>query len=150
MTARIRQSDMDENPPAAWNAFVHFLATTPPDQLDDTQRAAKLVFEYESEVQNGGHPQYFLNQGEKQGEATEAALRALGGQAAAAILQRAVARWDSRQQTTPFEADEMITEALREGFQDLDEAFYRLDPNLVALLENNLDADFDAFVTIEP
>jgi len=59
--------------PSIWNAYVDLLAMEPYDELAEEQRPAHLVFWYESEVQNGGHLQYFENRGtEHLGETVEA------------------------------------------------------------------------------
>jgi hypothetical protein len=44
-----------------WNSFIDILAMEEEDTLTDIQKHAKRAFWYESEVQNGGHSQYFEN-----------------------------------------------------------------------------------------
>jgi hypothetical protein len=54
----VTKAALRENDHADWNAFIQLLALTDYDELAPQQRAAHLVFWYESEVQNGGHLQY--------------------------------------------------------------------------------------------
>ena len=65
-------------PYEVWNSFVDILATEKYENLDDVQRVAHLCFWYDSEVQNGGHLQYFENRGTGLLDKTLAALGALG------------------------------------------------------------------------
>jgi len=44
-----------------WNAFVDVLAMEEYADLDPVQRIPHLCFWYDSELQNGGHFQYFEN-----------------------------------------------------------------------------------------
>ena len=60
-----------------WNAFVNLLSLSDPDELSVVQRQAQLVFWYESEVQNGGYLQYFLNRGTVEAMDAIAALHIL-------------------------------------------------------------------------
>lgn len=57
------KQEVDAEPFRFWNAFVNVLAMKDYDDLSPEQRPAHLVFCYESEVQNGGHFQYFVNHG---------------------------------------------------------------------------------------
>jgi hypothetical protein len=72
-----------------WNAFVDLLALEDYAHLSPTQRVAHLVFSYESEVQNGGHGQFFANQGAQRIPETVASLRALGLSCHAQVLEGA-------------------------------------------------------------
>jgi hypothetical protein len=44
-----------------WNSFIDILAMEDENNLTDIQKHAQRAFWYESEVQNGGHGQYFEN-----------------------------------------------------------------------------------------
>jgi len=60
---RVDAAAAAREPHMVWNAFVDLIATEDYADLSPLQRKAHLVFWYESEVQNGGHGQYFENQG---------------------------------------------------------------------------------------
>jgi hypothetical protein len=61
MRRTLRREDAERDPDLVWNEFIEFLAMSDLDQLDSIQRAAALAFSYDSEVQNGGHLQFFAN-----------------------------------------------------------------------------------------
>jgi hypothetical protein len=63
-TRRLTQQQVDAQPFRIWNAYVDLLAMEDYHDLVEQQRPAHLVFWYESEVQNGGHLQYFENRQE--------------------------------------------------------------------------------------
>ena len=52
---------LQKNPCAIQNAFVDLVGMMDYDTLLPEQRFAHLAFQYDSEVQNGGHLQYFTN-----------------------------------------------------------------------------------------
>src|SRR5215471_6272002 len=101
MKAVLRRQDVETDPRLLWNEFVRFLAASTPDELDRHQRPAHLAFWYESEVQNGGHQQYFWNRPVGLIDETIRALDSLGASAQAAILRLAGERWGERPREVP-------------------------------------------------
>jgi hypothetical protein len=137
------------DPNAAWNAFIDFLAFSTYQELNDVQRAPHLVFCYESEVQNGGHLQFFENRPEELIEPTLQALRALGAQAYVEILHQAISRWRSRQREKIATVEDYVAEALDGEFDDLDRAYYDTQPPITRLLEDYLNANLSEFLLVE-
>jgi hypothetical protein len=143
MKPRLRRADVAADPNLLWNQFISILATSDRTQLDDVERSLSLIFWYESEVQNGGHLQYFLNQ---PGSATEtiAALVTMGAPEYASTLMEALTIWSQ----TPSQRATTISDysgwALEGRFTSLDERFYRLAPSLIELLEKHLNANVSA------
>jgi hypothetical protein len=62
-TRTLTKGEVEKEPYRVWNAYVDLLAVEDHRDLVPEQRAVYLVFWYESEVQNGGHLQYFENRG---------------------------------------------------------------------------------------
>jgi hypothetical protein len=60
---RLSKKDVNESPFLIWNTFVELMVDEEFESLNDIQRVAYLCFWYDSEVQNGGHLQYFENRG---------------------------------------------------------------------------------------
>ena len=95
----VKRLEYEPNPYVAWNAFVDLVAMESPDDLSEIQRHAHFVFTYYSEVENGGHLQYFENQSIQHSDATAQALHALDGLEAIgaiehrAVLAQAIDRW---------------------------------------------------------
>jgi hypothetical protein len=141
----VTKKALEENRYADWNAFVDLLAMTDYDALMPSQRPAHLVFWYESEVQNGGHLQYFHNRGHERGEETIRALDTLGADTQAGILKQALAKWKSTARRPPADVQEYSAIALQGEFDDLDDAFYGCPVQLTELLERHFaehEADF--------
>ena len=128
--ARVR---VQQEPYLLWNAFVDLLAKEDYADLSPLQRRAHLVFWYESEVQNGGHGQYFENRGVERVEETIDALKDLGLTCQAGVLSGAAAALSQ----TPRDTD--WAEVLDESFvDDLDRAFYACTPSVIEALQEHL------------
>src|SRR5438105_4041711 len=93
---KINRKEAERTPDNVWNEYIHLLARSAYAELTDVQRAAHLVFWYESEVQNGGHLQYFENQGVGQIAEVVTALKRLGGDCQAGVLSAAHARFTGK------------------------------------------------------
>lgn len=89
---RLKAADASNRPEIVWNAFVDILSVEDYDDLSPTQRVPHLVLTYDSEVQNGGHAQYFDNQGHSTAAETITALRTMGLECLAAVLTAALDR----------------------------------------------------------
>ena len=59
MKGTVEAGAAGREPHLIWNAFIDLIAIEDYGDLSPIQRKAHLVFWYESEVQNGGHGQYF-------------------------------------------------------------------------------------------
>lgn len=136
------------NPNNVWNAFVDLLAIQKHESLAPEQPPAHLVFWYESEVQNGGHLQYFENRGTDLLGDTIAALEQLGARCQMQVLEKAAALWRSALRPRIQSAEEFCDLALEGKFESLDAEFFACAPTLQQVLEQHL-ADFKAmFVTV--
>ena len=135
MRRRIDARSATQEPHKVWNAFVDLIATEEFSQLSPLQRKAHLVFWYESEVQNGGHGQYFENQGAGHLGETIEALGDLGLQCQATVLRRA-------QDSLAAAADpaDWAKGLPGELLAQLDDAFHRCAPDVPSALENHLQA----------
>jgi hypothetical protein len=134
--AVVTKAALSQNSHADWNAFVDLLATAY-DDLAPGQRQAHLVFWYESEVQNGGHLQFFLNQSHDRAKETVLALDALGAPEHAQVLEQAVARWSGAARLPPADAMEYSAVASEMEFEDLDRAFHDCRVPLVETLRRH-------------
>jgi hypothetical protein len=132
----LTKAALGENSYEVWNAFIDLIATSFEHELTPLQRSAQLVFRYESEVQNGGHLQFFSNGTGEDADETIAALDALGASAQARVLDQAVARWKAPPRPE-FVSDYSQVESKHE-FQDLDRAFSDCPSPLTEALERHL------------
>ena len=145
---RLSRQQLCGDPNVVWNAFVGLLAETESNQLTATQRAAQLVFLYESEVQNGGHLQFFENIGTGQIHDLVGALKRLGAACHANVLAVAGERWSEKDRLKIRSVEEYVGIAREGEFESLDRAFHECQPTLVDALEGYLrqhEPDFVVF-----
>lgn len=124
---------------------------TDTDKLEEEQRPAHLIFWYESEVQNGGHLQYFLNRGEELVPETIKCLRAAGADCFASILAKAMAIWELEADAiaVPSSVEEYVMSPLQRQLEGVDAEFGRCPSNLITVLEGILAQQQDLFVIVE-
>jgi len=128
----------DAEPYLIWNAFVDLLAMENYKDLTPLQRKAHLIFWYESEVQNGGHGQYFENRGMDRLAETCEALTEFGLPDHSAVLSQAIAAMAARPPGTPWEILFQAGEP-----EEFDDAFNKCRPTIMEALERHL-ADHSA------
>jgi hypothetical protein len=136
----VTKTALSQNSHADWNAFIGLLAMTDHDDLTTLQRSAHLVFWYESEVQNGGHLQFFLNQSDDRMEETVSSLNTLGAPAQAQVLEQALARWRGAARLPPADAMEYSAITFEMEFDDLDRAFHDCSIPLIEILRRHFVA----------
>jgi hypothetical protein len=108
------------------------------DQLSFPERVFGLIWELESEVNNGGFHQYFLNSRGALAPYVVDALTAVGAVATASIVQQALALvgpdvfW-SDDAARKAHISELSSRA-KEKLHDLDQAFYAYPDDLTTLL----------------
>ena len=135
MKRKVDSASASREPHVVWNAFVNLIATEDYTALSPLQRRAHLVFWYESEVQNGGHGQYFENQGRARLRETVDALRDLGLACQASVLARAVERFSAADPQADW------VDVLPEGVvEQLDQAFHGCLPDVTTALAAHLEA----------
>ena len=148
--AVVTKAMLEDTSYAVWNAFVDLIANSFYQELTPRQRPAQLVFRYESEVQNGGHRQFFVNSEGEHLEETVAALDALGAACQARVLEQAVARWNWTQRLSPESVGDYAAEAAKGEFSDFDHAFADCEDreaSLTQVLERHL-AEHEAWYIV--
>jgi hypothetical protein len=145
---RVTKQELDAFPHCVWNAYLDLLANEDYDDLTSEQRAAQLVFLYESEVQNGGHLQFFENRGSERLEETIEALGALGACSQQQLLREAGQAWLSRPRPRIETAEEFSEAALDGEFAAFDLRFMLCEPTLYKKLEEYLSQRQSSFILI--
>jgi hypothetical protein len=143
---RLSRELVARQPYERWNAFIDLVATEDATSLTVTQRAAQLAFWYDSEVQNGGHLQYFENEAGRQADATIQALRTMGASCQADILAAAVREWSAVERQPSVTAEEYVENALEGEFDDFDAQYAACVPSITELLERYLDQYESEFI----
>jgi hypothetical protein len=139
--------DIEKDPYLLWNTFMRILACGP-ESLTDEQRPASLVFWSDSEVQNGGHLQYFLNRANDPKHETVSALTALGTVELSNLLKTAYKRWSTTLREQFSSEEKFVQEALGGEFDDLDSAYYAARPTAIEALERHLNGNVGRFIRV--
>lgn len=145
---RISRSDIEKEPYQLWNAFIDLLAMEEYESLNNVQRIAYLSFWYDSEVNNGGHLQYFENQGIHHLEETISALKNIGADKQSQILSAAGKRYLKKRRNPVLSAAEFVFKALEGEFDEFDSKYYNCSPTVNDFLEKYLKSHQDQFVQI--
>ena len=144
----LTEAEVRDQPWSVWNAFVDLLAQSDAEDLDPRQRPAHLVFWYDSEVQNGGHFQYFENRGLSQVHDTVEALKLLGAHSQSEILSRSLKVASQRQWGEVASAEEFVSETLESDLCDFDAEYNECAPSVSDLLERHVTEHRDWYITI--
>jgi len=148
ITRSLTKQEVEAEPFRVWNAYVDLLAMEDYGALSPEQRPAFLVFWYESEVQNGGHFQYFENRGTEHLAATVEALGLLGATCQEQVLREAGELWLSRSRPRVQTAQEFCDTALEGEFEPFDSRFHACSPTLQQCLEAYLERHQTSFVSV--
>jgi hypothetical protein len=151
---RLEKSKVEREPYLIWNSFIEIIANES-DKLNDIQDVAHFAFWYESEVQNGGHLQYFENMSirynGKEDIVISAALEALkiiGSNEQLTILSSASKQYLLQKRTHPQTVDEFVAVALGDEFENFDNQYYNCDPDMNSYLEKYIQNYTNEFVII--
>lgn len=147
--ALLTKKEVEAYPFCVWNSFVNLLAQHSYDDLSPEQRPAHLVFWYESEVQNGGHLQYFENRGGEHLTETIAALGLIGASCQQHVLREAGTLFLSRRRNPINSVEEYVSVAMEDEFRVFDQRFGECSPSLVSCLERHLETHQSEFVMIQ-
>lgn len=146
---KVNRSGLQKEPHLIWNAFIDLIALTDYEDLSEIQRVAHLAFWYESEVQNGGHLQYFENRGVAQIDETLAALETLGAHCHRKILRAASEHIHSNPRGKIFTVEEYISRAAEGEYEKYDSAYGECQPTMNEYLEAYLQTNLNEFVELE-
>jgi Domain of unknown function (DUF4375) len=138
-----------------WNTFISLLTKSNYKDMNDIQSVAMLSFWYDSEVQNGGHLQYFENKGKlfKNRErllvnSTLEALNIIGGKEQANILSSASEKYLALVRKHTQDVFEFCALELEDEFGEYDRRYYKCSPDMNSFLEKYLQQHLEAFVKL--
>jgi hypothetical protein len=131
----------------SWNGLVDMCAMEPLHSFTPVQRVAHLSFWYMSEVNNGGHFQYFCNMEHFDHAEVVAALRLLGAPMCAEILSEAIAQFEAADLDRPRSVEEFVETEAEAAMEDLDRRYYESgDAEFNAAMQAYLDANESEFI----
>ena len=120
----VSRSGNDQFDGFAWNAMVDMCAMENLESFTPTQRVAHLAFWYMSEVNNGGHFQFFCNQEHLNFQEVVGALKAIGAQKCAETLDQAIARLHESELNLPNSLAEYVETEAEAAMHGLDKHYY--------------------------
>jgi hypothetical protein len=142
----LSRKSVEEAPYLIWNAFIDILANEDENDLSDRQRDAQRSFWYDSEVQNGGHLQYFENSDRSDYADVVRSLREIGAQGQATILEQASKQY-LRSKTSRLNGLFNFLQKAKEGiYADYDSRYYAARPEMNAILAGYLRQNIEEFV----
>ena len=112
------------------DSVFDFLMDHYDDELAPRQRVAALALLYENEVDNGGHLQYFHNQGIGEADRLLAALEEIGAVCQRDIFARALAYARAHPVEQADSLDDYAERAYEQEFANWDKAFYACRPQI--------------------
>jgi hypothetical protein len=145
---KLNKEAVQATPWVLWNGFVDLIAKEDYRDLDAIQRPAHLVFWYESEVQNGGHLQYFENRGTEHLAETITSLGVLGAIGQQQVLHEAGELYLGRSRPRIASVEEFCATALGGEFAVFDRRFHECAPLLQQCLESYLRSHQSSFVVV--
>lgn len=146
---KVNHSDLQKEPYLIWNAFIDLISLTDYEELNEIQQVAHLAFWYESEVQNGGHLQYFENRGLTRLNETLTALEKLGAHCHRQVLQAASEIRRSNPGDRILAVEDYISRALEGEYNKHDSAYGNCQPGMNEYLEAYLKDNLKEFVEFE-
>lgn len=145
---KISKKEISADPYIIWNSFIDSIASIENRELSLIQLNAHYCFSYESEVQNGGHLQFFENNGLDFAVATHKALVELGFTGPQSVLADALKLARKMNWGHIETAEQFVAEALEGRFDKFDNDYYNLDPPTIKLLEQHLKEHQDEYIEI--
>ncbi len=139
---------IEKEPYIVWNAFVDLLAIEDESKLSEKQKIAQDAFWYDSEIQNGGHLQYFENKRKKDYSGVIKSLKTIGANKHAKILVNAEKEFKKKNRKIIESKEEYIQIALEGEYDKYDEEYGNLQPEMNEYLEKYLEENKNEFIEI--
>jgi len=151
----LAKSEVSDKPYLVWNALIQLITESNHEDLNEIQSIPLFAFWYDSEIQNGGHLQYFENKlklfrNKEQlfVDTTMEALNILGAKEQNKILSDASKKYLSQIRKHPSKVKEFCELALEDEFGEFDRLYYKCSPDMNSFLENYLQTHLNEFVKL--
>lgn len=144
----IPPSELDADSSAQLWALVFYLSEHPSSQSDPRLQPFWLAYMYDAEVKNGGHLQYFHNQGVASVQGAIDALITIGAHSHAALLEDC---WSKAEADPVFRVSSLAeySELAHDcSFKSEDSAYYKLSPDVLSLLEAHYEAMLHEYISV--
>jgi hypothetical protein len=144
----LTQKQIDDDPNIFWNSLIDAIAFEQDETRPPLQQHCHLCFRYYSEIMNGGHFQFFENNGFQYGQDVLRSLHDLGLTEVASILNDALAVAAKRQWQVIETVEQFVEGSLEQSFEKQDDDFYALSPDLHQRLYDIAMRQKSEFITI--
>ena len=133
-----------------WNTMNDMCALSELNDLTPTQRVAHLVYWYMSEVENGGHYQYFLNKVHFDHDEVIRALEAVGATEQVTILGDSLTTVRASTLGAPQTVEEYLEGEEEADLSLYDTAFFACHRSVFQCLQDYLDKHEEEFIEWTP
>lgn len=145
----ITTSELEADPDARFWALVMYLAEHTELQQTPEFRDFWLAYIYDAEVLNGGHLQYFHNQGVERVPETLAALRKISAHKHAEQLANCWCQVERNPVSRVRSLEQYASLAVERSFSDEDAAYYESKPEVISLLQRHYCSLIEHLVTVD-
>mgnify|MGYP001263600490 CR=1 FL=1 len=132
-----------------WNSFIDLLAMESEDDLTEIQKHAQRAFWYESEIQNGGHLQYFENFRMKDYSDIINSLKFIGANNHSIVLTKASNLFISKNRNPIKSIIGFVMKAKEGEYDNFDFEYNEISPDMNHYLSEYLKKYQDDFIKIE-
>ena len=147
---KLTQKEVDADSNLIWNTFIDIIGGGEDPSRTPLQEHCHYCFRYDSEVLNGGHLQFFENNGINYAKRVLFALSGLGLIAPSRILSEALSLAEKHEWPRFENLEEYVEGAREKEFNGFDDAYYELKPSVSESLEQVLIRQQSEFVEIGP
>lgn len=148
--ATITSEELREDSSARVWALVMYLAKNPNEQSREEFSSFWLAYVYDAEVLNGGHLQYFHNRGTEEALATISALRSIGAETQAGLLEVSLQKTQDDPVNRVGSLEEYSRLASERSFRAEDSAYYSGSRPVLELLEIHYAGLLQECISVSP
>jgi Domain of unknown function (DUF4375) len=146
--AKLHKSDIEKDPNLFWNAFIDVVGGDEAEPRSEIQQWAHYCFRYDGEVMNGGHFQFFENNGLVYAMLVLSSLEKLELSQSYKILASAFSKAQNKKWGEIDDVEEYVEMAAAEPFKAEDELYHDLNPDLLHRLQSYAAEHKDEFFEI--
>jgi hypothetical protein len=142
----LQKKQSEKEPYLIWNKFIDLIANEDESDLTDKQRTAQQVFWYDSEIQNGGHMQYFENHPKSDYTEVIESLKKVGAIKHANILEMSSIVFLGNRREPINSIPEYVEIAKRGEYDEYDSMYFKVKPDINCYLEKYLEDNLSEFI----
>jgi len=146
---KLKKIDTEKEPYLVWNEFIDLLANEDELDLSEIQKNAKRAFVYDSEIQNGGHLQYFENERLTDYSKIIKSLIEIGASEQANILEKASLQFLAKKRKPILNVLSFVKKAKEDEYSEFDNLYYNIKPDMNNYLNDYLEKYKNEFIDFD-